>query len=138
MIFVGIRRNRHAEPTMMMIPYDHMPEDNSELAKVNVDFPRLDPDTAESCPTPLDDIVEYLRMESTDGDAVDASQLTFRRTAQVADRRYWIWSFRESDGSNCYVTVSVGPDGDDSIGYEEDYYGLTPEQFMLGDYHQVF
>jgi hypothetical protein len=121
-----------------MIPYDRMPEDNSELAKIDVDFPRLDPDTAESCPTPLEDVLAYLRMESADGDAVDASQLTFRRTAQVADRRYWTWSLRESEGADCYVTVSVGPDGDDCIGYEENYYGLTPEQFMLGDYHQVF
>ena len=38
----------------------------------------------------------------------------------------------------CYVTATVSPDGSTSIGYEENHYGLSPEQFILGDYHNVF
>jgi hypothetical protein len=115
-----------------------MPDDNAELANVEIQFQRLQPDTPDSCPVPLDDVVAYLRLESPDYESVEASQLTFLRTALLADHRYWIWSFQESDGSDCFVTVSQSPDGTTCTGYEENYYGLTPEQFMLGDYHQVF
>ncbi len=121
-----------------MIPFDEMPEDNAQLAAIVIDFPLLRPNTAESCPVPITDVVEYLRLESPDGDAIDAGQLSFLRTAQVAEQRYWIWAFQEADGSPCYVTVAVSPEGSSCIGYEENYYGLAPEQFMLGDYHQVF
>lgn len=37
-----------------------------------------------------------------------------------------------------YATVAVEPDGTQTVDYETDYYGLTPEQFILGDYHRVF
>jgi hypothetical protein len=69
---------------------------------------------------------------------VDAGQLSFLRTAQVAEQQYWIWGFQEADGSPCYITVAVSPDGSSCLGYDENHYGLTPEQFMLGDDHQVF
>ena len=121
-----------------MIPLADLPADNAKLANLDVDFPRLDPDTPESCPEPLSAVVDYLRLESPDGDVVQGHQLKFIRTAQVADRAYWIWSYQEADGSNTLVTVAVTPDGTSCIGYEANYYGLTPEQFMLGDYYQVF
>lgn len=121
-----------------MIPIEDMPEDNEELANLAVQFPSLSAETPDSCPVPLSDIVEYLRAESADGEAVQAGQLRFLRTAGVADHRYWIWSFKEEDGTVCYVTVSEAPDGSTCVGYEENAYGLTPEQYMLGDYHNVF
>ena len=121
-----------------MIPFEEMPADNAELANVEVQFPRLHPDTADSCPVSLNDVVSYLRLESPDYESVEANQLQFLRTAQVADQRYWIWSFRESDGSDCFVTVSQSRDGTTCTGYDQNYYGLTPEQFMLGDYHHAF
>lgn len=121
-----------------MISFKEMPKDNAEIASIEIQFPRLQPDTVDSCPVSLEDTLSYLRRESSDHESVEASQLQFLRTTLVADHRYWIWSFRESDGSDCYVTVSVSPDGTACTGYDEDYYGLTTEQYMLGDYHQVF
>jgi hypothetical protein len=121
-----------------MIPLEEMPEDNAGLANVEIEFRCLEADTAESCPVPLDEIIDYLRLESSDLDAVHADQLRFVRTAQVAEQSYWIWAFRESDGSDCYVTVAVSPDGSASLAYAENYYGLSPEQHMLGDYHGMF
>lgn len=121
-----------------MISFDQMPEDNAELAHMEIEFPQLQHNTSESCPISLDEIVEYLRAESLDGDSVTTDQLQFLRTALVADYRYWIWSFRESDNMDCYVTVSISSDGITCTGYEVNYYNLTPEQFMLGDFHQVF
>jgi hypothetical protein len=86
----------------------------------------------------MTDVLEYLRAEASDGEAVEANQVRFIRTAQVAEQSYWIWAFRESDGCECYVTVSVSPDGSSCIGYEENHYRLSPEQFMLADYHGMF
>ncbi len=121
-----------------MIPLEEMPADNADLANLDIRFPCLQPDTADTCPVSLDDLISYLRRESSDYESVTTSQLQFLRTAQVADHRYWIWSFRESDGSDCFATASQAPDGTTCLGYDENHYGLTPEQFMLGDYHQVF
>ena len=121
-----------------MISFEQMPTDNADLANIDIDFPHLQPNDQNSCPVSLDYIVNYLRLESPDGESVQPSQLKFLRTALVSDRRYWIWFFLESDGSRCYVTVSESSDGSTSTGYEQDYYRLTPEQYLLGDYHQVF
>jgi hypothetical protein len=34
--------------------------------------------------------------------------------------------------------VSLLPVGQYALGYDDNYHGLTAEQYMLGDYHQVF
>ena len=46
-----------------MISYDEMPDDNSELAKIDIDFPYLKDNSPNSCPSSLDDIIEYLSVE---------------------------------------------------------------------------
>jgi hypothetical protein len=117
----------------MLSPED-MPEDNADLANVKVEFPKLQLDSPTACPVPFHEVVDYLKMETADGDTIAPSQLKFLRTAQVADRDYWIWSFTESDGTECYVTVSLSPGQGPCIGYEENHYGLTPAQFILGDF----
>jgi hypothetical protein len=121
-----------------MLQADEMPDNNAELASVQIEFPRLDMDTADGCPTEMKDVMDYLAIEVPGGHSLVASDLTFLRTAQVEDTRYWIWRFTEPDGNLAYATCSVGPDGAQTVGYDDDYYGLTPEQFILGDYHQVF
>lgn len=121
-----------------MIEYEEMPEDIAGLAKIDIDFPLLQPNDAESCPLPMESIIAYLQDESPDGEEIQAGQLHFLRTALVAEKRYWIWSFQESDGSECYVTAAWSPNGDAEIGYDENDYNLSPEQYLLGDYHEVF
>jgi hypothetical protein len=121
-----------------MLTFEEMPEDNADLARVVVDFPRLEPDTADSCPVPMAEVLGYLRLESPDGDSLRTASLEFLRTALVSDCRFWIWSFHESDGAQCFVTASVAADGTSSVGYDPNIYGLTPEQFILGDFHEVF
>jgi hypothetical protein len=92
------------------------------------ELPRLDPDTAETSPEPMEEILEYLGMEADEEIAVDA--LRFVRTAKVEGRDYWIWEFDDADENQCYVTVSRGADGRTMIGYDVNYDNLTPEQFM--------
>lgn len=117
-----------------MLTYEEMPEDNKDLAKVEVAFPRLREDSAESCPVPMLDVVEYLALE---GEDVSKAELVFLRTAQVAESRFWIWRFADAEGRECYATVETR--GRSSIiSYDTNWYGLSPEQFMLGEYHGVF
>ena len=115
-----------------------MPDDNADLALIQIDFPRLDGDSATSCPVATSALIDYLADEVPDGDRLTEADLQFQRTADVERVRYWIWAFDEPDGDPAYVTVSVGASGGSTIGYEANFYGLTPEQFILGDYHEVF
>ena len=82
--------------------------------------------------------MEYLGLQVPRGQLLGATDLTFMRTALVDRSRYWIWGFTDPDGCHCYATMSVNARGNSMLGYGEDYYGLTPEQFILGEYHQVF
>jgi hypothetical protein len=118
---------------------DEMPDDNADLANVEVDFPRLDPDSPAACPVPLTDLLVYLAGEVPDGDSLAATDLTFVRTARVAEAEYWVWRFREPgpQGDDAFATVSRSGQ-QETLGYEANYYGLSAEQFVLGDYHQVF
>jgi hypothetical protein len=118
-----------------MVSVDEMPDDNAHLASVDVEFPRLEGDSLEGCPVPLGDLLSYLAIEVPDGESLAAEDLTFLRTALVDQTR--IWSFDEPDGDPAFATVSAAPEVV-TVGYETDYYGLTPEQFILGDYHNVF
>lgn len=110
------------------------PPDPDELPNLNVEFPRLSNDSASSSAVPMSEVLEYLEGEAAPETPSEAD-LQFLRTARVEDADYWIWRFKESDGAECYVTVSREADGGTTIGYEENYDGLTPEQFMLGEYH---
>lgn len=116
-----------------------MPDDNAALANVQVEFPALRDDSADSSPTSVPALLDYLADEVPDGDRLTERDLTFVRTAQVADAEYWLWRFREPgpDGEDAFVTVSRRG-GQVCVGYGTDYYGLTPEQYILGDYHEVF
>jgi len=85
----------------------------------------------------MDELLAYFSRESPDRSAITRERLKFLRTAKVQEREYWIWSYTQSDNSHAYVTVSKSP-GRIDIGYAPDFYRLSPEQFMLGDYHGVF
>ena len=121
-----------------MIRYEDLPDDNAVLANIEVAFPRLSPDSPKECPVPMNKILEYLRCESPGGESLQANDLQFLRTALVAEDRYWIWRFTESDNSECFVTVSVAPNGTSCIGYDINWYSLTPELFTPGTYYNVF
>lgn len=131
---MGLFRRKSSMPT-----FGEMPGDNADLASIQVDFPPLRNDSAESSPESVSALLQYLADEVPDGDQLAESDLHFVRTAQVADAEYWVWRFREpgADGQGAFLTVSRRG-GQVCVGYETDYYGLTPEQYVLGDYHQVF
>ncbi len=81
-------------------------------------------------------LLDYLKSEGEE--QINKDDLTFICTAKVADEKYWVWEFSDSENKKCYVTVSQKPGGCTYISYDEDHCGLSPEQFILGMYHNVF
>jgi hypothetical protein len=121
-----------------MLSYEDMPEDNQDLAKIEIAFPYLPDNSPNLCPVSINEILEYLELETDSEEPISNKGLVFLRTAQVVDEKYWIWEFWDNENEKCYVTVSQSQNGSTSIGYDEDYYHLTPEQFILGTFHNVF
>ena len=115
-----------------MLSLEEMPDNNEDLAKIDVDFPPI-PDADTVDPDSFSpQLLDYLELEEFTPDG----ELTFLRTALVETTSYWIWEFT-SDGEKAYVTFAKDDHGS-CVGCETDYYSLTPEQYMLGDYHNCF
>ena len=111
-----------------------LPEDNAKLAKVEVSFPTI----PLSQVSPPSDIEPHLRdYLSVEGFALEKGTLQFLRIALVHDTVYWIWQFL-SDGEKCYATATQDADDETCLGCGVDYHGLSPEQYILGDYYDCF
>ena len=118
----------------MKIPtQEQLPERNEDLAKVDIEFPFAEDDVSDPEEI-LPHLLDYLVLEDF---SPEEGSLTFLRTAVVESTLYWIWAFT-SDGEKCYATATQSNDGGTDLGCEVDYYGLTPEQFILGDYRDCF
>lgn len=119
-----------------------MPDDNAELAKIEIDFPYLKYNTPMSCPSLMAEILEYLSIECPNVEKIKEEDLIFLRTAKVKKTKFWIWKFFDQDRAECYVTVSSWRKflflKNVCIGYDENYYSLTPEQYILGEFYEVF
>lgn len=117
-----------------MIARDQLPDDAADWSAVAISFPRLSDDTSNSCPRSADEIFEYIQKESGDLQNATPGRLVFVRTAQVADAKYWLWSYTEADGEGVFVTCRVDADGATTVGLA-DPNGLSAEQFLLADYY---
>lgn len=115
---------------------DELPRDNADLAKVAVSLRRLHPDSLEGCPVSMDELLDYLALEVPHGELLTEEDLSFIRTADIKGSKYWIWSFHEPGGSDAFATVSRDRNGTTTIGYEANYYNLSPEQFVIGSYYR--
>jgi hypothetical protein len=91
---------------------EQTPQDNTELAALDVDFSQFADDSPNACPVVLGDLLDHLADEVPGGEALSEMDLAFVRTAQVEDTRYWICSFIEPDGGEpAFATIALGPDG---------------------------
>ena len=117
-----------------MISRQQLPEDASNWTSVSVSFPRLTEDTADSCPTPEDEVFDYVRMEAADAEKAKRNRLRFVRTACVGDVKYWLWEYVEADGQLCYVVCRKRRSGTPDFNLSEPN-GLSHEQYLLADYY---
>ncbi|WP_394849716.1 hypothetical protein LZC95_19965 [Pendulispora brunnea] len=101
-----------------------LPTEVEEMAKLDVDFPRLPEDSPKGCPWSMADIRRYLRAECCGG----THDLFFGRTAVIGNVRFWLWGYVEG-GRTYFVEVADRGGGDAVLGMGGEQ-GLTPEQYM--------
>jgi hypothetical protein len=118
-----------------VIPFEQMPEDREGLSRLDVEFAPLDSEETGRHPEFMSSLLDYLHKEGEQD--LSAEDLTFVRSAQVGEDRYWIWEFQGDDLQRNYATAAERPDGSICLAYDSGE-GLTPEQFMLGMYHHCF
>jgi hypothetical protein len=119
-----------------MIPRSDLPDDASDWSNVPVVLARLEPDTTDGCPCDVEDVVQYLRMESADLDDTEPDRLRFIRSAALGNVRAWIWEYTEADGEVTYITVHLASNGDSTLGVASPN-GLTHEQFLLAEHYDA-
>lgn len=126
-----------------MITYDDMPENNEELANIKIDFPHLDEEQNSRNKSFEDELLQYLDME---GENTSKKDLKFLRSGKIIETKliflkdvtlFWIWEFKDDSENKCYAEI-LKKNGQLSYGYKQDFYKLTPEQYILGSYHNVF
>lgn len=116
--------------TQSIPTYEEMPDDNAELANLDIDFPKVSFNKVSEPEEIEPHLLDYLDREGYKPD----DGLQFIRTAQVFEQTYWIWSF-VTDGEEAYATATQDEEGDTGLGCDTNDYKLSPEQYILADYH---
>lgn len=118
-----------------MFDCSSLPPDTQGLAAVEVELLPLADDSPASCPASIDELLDYLALEVPGGAQLTPQDLTFLRTADLGDVRYWIWWFQEPKGGEAaYATVAEDPGTSVTLGYDANEHGLSPEQFIVGEH----
>jgi len=107
-----------------------------EVRTIEVSLPRLEPDSPETCPAPMDYILEYIGVETDLGGNNPPGPIEFLRTAKIGETEYWIWKFLDGDGDENYVTVGRWPDGCTITGCDGTF-DMTPEQFLVAEHFEI-
>lgn len=113
------------------------PDEEREIAKLEVELPRLPEDSPKGCPRSVSDVKSYLRAEfASERDPKPTFDLFFGRTAQIGGTKFWLWGFTHHDGRTYYVVVTL-LNRTASIMYAPGDC-LTPEQFVALQYARFF
>ncbi len=64
--------------------------------------------TPDGCPYSLDDIEHYLDCEDYDR---DRASMSFYCSAELPDRTYWIWRYKDLKREDCLAVVTRMADG---------------------------
>ncbi|MDP1614566.1 MAG: hypothetical protein Q8L68_02095 [Methylococcales bacterium] len=117
-----------------MIPLrNELPEDAADWVSVNIDLQRLCPDSNETCPLSFEQLFGFIKIESSDTDSASRNRFSFIRTAMINSKKYWLWTYTESDGSECFVLVQQDEKGSLMTSLTNSN-GLSAEQYILADY----
>ena len=113
-----------------MLTRDEMPEDNADLVSVRVEFRSVSARRVVAPEAIVPDMLDYLAREGFPPD----SGLRFLRNALVEERAlYLIWEF-ETGGERAFATAAMR-DRQWCLGCGLDHWGLSPEQYILADFH---
>jgi hypothetical protein len=123
----------------MVPPRDQLPKSWKGLKNYTFILPKLFLNVPWTCPRSKNDIFKYLNVEAPGGSEAGSENvinfdLKFVRTAKVNRSKYWLWSFIDERGTDCFVAVQKNEAGQNILGYDESF-GLTPEQWLIMDYY---
>ena len=99
-------------------------------------LPFLADNSPRSCPVSMPELLRYLRTNTEDGRRLQASDLTFVRTAQIEECRYWMWRYRAS-GARWYALVMEDTAGPWMCCHRAGE-RAAPEDVLLDDYRVAF
>ena len=112
-----------------MLTRDQMPDDNAKLAGIPVELPH-GPEGATTPERIEPHLEDYLRREGL----VPDRGVRFLRTAVVERTLYWVWAF-ETGGEPAFAVASTH-NRQSSLCAQVNYWGLSPEQFVLAAHHK--
>jgi hypothetical protein len=104
---------------------EKLPTTRSEIVGMQLDFPRLQPDSPAQCPVSVSDIKKYVRAEA----GKSPPEMVFGRTALVGDVQFWLWGYVDEKGRTMYVNVSRRSGGKPNVSMGSGE-GLTAEQYI--------
>jgi hypothetical protein len=107
-----------------------------DVRTIEVALPRLDPDSAATCPVAYERVLEHVTTEFDDRIGKRLSEPAFLRTARIGATSYWIWRFNDPSRGDGYIVVSLWPP---NIAATEcdDTFGMTPEQFIVATHFNI-
>lgn len=111
-----------------MLSREQMPDDNAQLAAIPVELP-YGPAGADPAEVIEPYLWKYLEQEGL----VPDCGLRFLRTAVFERTLYWVWTF-ETDGEQAFAVASTH-NRQSSLCAQVNYWGLSPEQFVLAIHH---
>lgn len=125
------------------VPKSDDPERFGHLA---VTLDRLPPtaDGSDGCPRDVMEIWEYAHLESYGWDPKDEGEdirnwgrLELAQSAQIEDRKYWLWTWHDKDvfEKGGYVLVQLSPEYPETLTGLYGTCGLTPAQFIWRNFH---
>jgi hypothetical protein len=106
-----------------------------DVRTIEVSLPRLNPDSAATCPIPFADVIEHVQTEYDDGSGTRL-QLIFVRTAKIGSTSYWIWRFTDPSHGDWYALVSFWPPKL-AVTECDDAFDMTPEQFIVASHRKI-
>ena len=115
-----------------------MADRDADFLKIVDSLPYLEPYSPQGCPIAMDEVLACVRPETIRDESLQADDLEFVRTARVVERRYWLWRFHDEGEIEWFVAVSVGPDGQAEIGFDDNLVEYSPEEYIVSDYLGVF
>jgi len=123
----------------MVPPREQLPKSWKGLKNYTFDLPKLFPNVPWTCSRRKKEVLEYLDVEARGGsqagsENVISFDLKFVRTAKINRSKFWLWSFKDGDGVDCFVSVQKNEAGQNILGFEEAL-GLTPEQWLVMEYY---
>jgi len=99
-------------------------------------LPYLPDNSAHSSPIGTEELARYVRASADGARRLRAEDFRFVRTAQIDDKRYWLWRYRTRAASG-WATVMQEPDGSAWMAHHPQG-AASADDVLRDDYRNAF